>query len=294
MKLDRALLARIGRLRIASAGLASGRGQGERAAAAVGAGVSFADHRPYAPGDDLRHVDWNIYARLDQLLVRLYHEDREQTVAVVVDASGSMGTGARAKLDHAGDLAACLCLVGLLGRDAVRLVIVGASGGPVVVEGRDPAALPRFLSALEAAEPGGALDTRTALIRAARRARTDQVFLLSDMLLEGDDQEAALRALAATSGRAVLLQVLGEEDLRPALEDAVRLVDAETGAEQRVGGGPEVTAAYAAALAAFQEGLAVRCRRFGVRLVEAHADRPVETVLLEGLRRAGVLRGRAS
>lgn len=292
MRLDRALLGRFGRLRIASAGLATGPGQGERSAAAVGAGVSFADHRPYAPGDDLRHVDWNIYARLDQLLVRLFHEDREQTVAVLVDASGSMGTGERSKLDHAGDLAACLCLVGLLGRDAVRLAIVGAVGGTVVVEGRDPAALPRFLAALEGAEAGGPLDARAALIRAARRARTDQVFWISDMLLEDDDQEAALRALAATSGRAVVLQVLGEEDLRPALGEAVRLVDAESGEEQRVGGGPEVEAAYAAALAAFQRGLAARCRRLGVRLVAAHADRPVEAVLLDGLRRAGVLRGR--
>lgn len=294
MKLDRALLARIGRLRMASAGLASGQGQGDRASQAVGAGVSFADHRPYAPGDDLRHVDWNVYARLDQLLVRLYHEDREQTVGVVVDASGSMGTGARRKLDHAGDLAACLCLVGLLGRDRVRLVIVGGAGGTVVVEGRDPASLPRFLQALDAAEPGAALDARAALVRAAGRARTDQVFLLSDMLMEEAAQEAAVKTLAGTSGRAVLLHVLGVEDLRPALDTAVRLVDAETGEEQRVGGGPEVARAYAAALAAFEADLDRRCRRFGVRRVLAHADRPVETVLVDGLRRAGVLRGRAS
>jgi uncharacterized protein (DUF58 family) len=256
--------------------------------------VSFADHRPYAPGDDLRHVDWNVYARLDQLLVRLYHEDREQTVGIVVDASGSMGTGARRKLDHAGDLAACLSLVGLLGRDRVRLVVVGGQGGTRVVEGRDPAALPRFLQALEATEPGRGLDTRQALVQAVGRARTDQVFLLSDLLVEEAEQEAALRTLAATSGRAVLLHVLGEEDMRPDLGSAVRLVDAETGEEQRVGGGPEVEAAYAQALAGYVAALDRHCRRYGVRRVEAHADRPVESVLVYGLRRAGVLRGRAS
>ncbi|MEC7947034.1 MAG: DUF58 domain-containing protein, partial [Myxococcota bacterium] len=196
MSIDRALLARIGRLRMAAAGLASGSGQGEQAAAALGAGVTFADHRPYAPGDDLRHVDWNIYARLDQLLVRLYHEDREQTVAVVVDASGSMGTGERSKLVHAADIAACLCLIGLLGRDAMRLVIVGEAAGPRFVEGRDPAALPRFLSALEDVRPGADLDLQAALLRIARQARTDQVFLLSDMLVEDSAQEATFRALA--------------------------------------------------------------------------------------------------
>ena len=294
MNLDRSLLARIGRLRMASSGLATGSGPGERSSAAVGAGVSFADHRPYAPGDDLRHVDWNIHARLDQLLVRLYHEDRDQTVSIVLDATGSMATGSRRKLDHAGDLAACLALVGLLGRDRVRLVIVGGKDGTVIVEGRDPAALPRFLRLLETARAGTTGDVRDALVRAAGRTRSDQVFLLSDLLMETDEQVAVLRALAATSGRAVLLHVLGAEDLRPELQTAVRLVDAETGEEQLVGGGPEVAAAYALALASHLASLDRACRQYAVRRVEAHTDRPVESVLLDGLQRVGVLRGRAS
>ena len=294
MKPDRALLARIGRLRMASAGLATGTGQGERSSAAVGAGVSFADHRPYAPGDDLRHVDWNIYARLDQLLVRLYHEDRDQTVSIIVDASGSMGTGKRSKIDHAGDVAACLGLIGLLGRDRVRLVVVGGAGGTSIVEGRDPMALSRFLQVLESCRAGTAFDARVALVRAAGRSRADQVFLLSDMLMEEEEQAGVLRALAATSGRAVLLHVLGVEDLEPDLDSAVHMVDAETGVGQRVGGGPEVALAYARALADHLATLDRECRRYGVRRVEAHTNRSVESILLDGLRRVGVLRGQAS
>lgn len=291
MPVDRQLLARVGRLRLASAGLASGALQGERASAAVGSGVTFADHRAYAPGDDPRHVDWNVFARLDALLVRLYHEDRDLRVRIVVDASGSMGVDG--KLDQARDLAACLALVGLLGRDQVRLVIVGAEGRTRVMEGRDPAGLPRFLALLDEATPGKACDTRQALLRAAGGERVDLAFLLSDLLLEDEPLQGAIGALAATAERAVVLQVLGAGDLEPDLRDAARLVDAETGEEAVVGGGAEVAAAYAEALAAWRASVARACSRRGVRLVAAATrDRP-EALLLDSLRRAGVVRGAA-
>ena len=290
MKIDRALLARIGRLRLSDPGAASGALQGDRRSRAVGGGVTFADHRAYTPGDDLRHVDWNAYGRLNTLLVRLYNEDRDQVVRIIVDASGSMGVGA--KLDHAGALAASLALLGLLGRDTVQLAVIGGVGGVKLVEGRDPSALPAMLSTLERTEPGEACDTRAELLRAARGSVCDRVFLLSDLLLEDDAQDEALKALAATGRGRVLLHVLSEDDLSPPLDDAARVLDAETGEERVVGGGPEVQAAYAATLAAWRAGVATRCARRGVRLVPAETRRTPEALLFDSLRRARVVAGR--
>ncbi len=291
MPVDRQLLARVGRLRLASAGLASGALQGERASAAVGSGVTFADHRAYAPGDDPRHVDWNVFARLDALLVRLYHEDRDLRVRIVLDASGSMGVDG--KLEHAATLAACLALVGLLGRDRVRLVVVGGADRPQVVEGRDPATLPRFLDVLDQGVAGRTCDTREALLRAAGGERVDLAFLLSDLLWEADALDGAARALAATAERAVVLHILGEGELAPDLSEAARLIDAETGEEAVVGGGPEVEATYAAALAAWRDDVTRTCGRRGVRVVPADTRSRPEQLLLDSLRRAGVVRGAA-
>ena len=293
MKLDRALLARVGRLRLASAGPVRGTRQGERGARAVGGGLTFADHRAYHPGDDLRHVDWNVYGRLGTLLVRLTHEDRDQRVRIVVDASGSMGLGERSKLDHAGDLAACLALLGLAARDEVSLSTIGGEGGDRLVEGHDTHALPAMLRALEETRPGRSCDTRQALLKAARGSTVDRTLLLSDLLLPAEELDGLFGALAATSAHPVVLHVLGELDLDPPLDHAVRLQDAETGEELLVGGGPEARAAYARALGAWREGLSQRAARRGVRLVPAETTTPPERLLLEGLRRAKVVTARS-
>src|SRR5690606_16952271 len=112
-------------LRLAARGPASGARQGDRRSAVRGRGLEFADHRPYSAGDDLRRVDWNVYARLRTVLVRLYHEDRNLSVRICVDASASMAFGTPRKADHAAELAAGLALVALLVRDDVSVGCVG-------------------------------------------------------------------------------------------------------------------------------------------------------------------------
>ncbi|MEL6345917.1 MAG: DUF58 domain-containing protein, partial [Myxococcota bacterium] len=111
VKIDPALLTVASRLRWAAPRFAQGARQGERRGRTIGQGLEFADFRPYHAGDDLRRVDWNAYQRLESLLLRLSHEDRDQRVLIVVDATGSMSL--QGKADHAASLAAGLALAGL-------------------------------------------------------------------------------------------------------------------------------------------------------------------------------------
>ena len=120
MNIDRSLFAGAGGVRFVSPRFSTGSKQGDRRAQAIGQGSEFADHRPYHPGDDLRRVDWNAYTRLSSLLIRLYHEDRDQRINLYIDATGSMGVDD--KLDRAGDIAMCLALIGLHQRDNRRLI----------------------------------------------------------------------------------------------------------------------------------------------------------------------------
>src|SRR5882672_11747021 len=106
-------------LAIVSRRVVAGRMRAERRSKKKGSGVEFADHRDYAPGDDFRFVDWNVYQRFGKLLVRLYEEEEDLQISFIVDCSASMAFGTGQKLDQARRLCAALAYVGLANLDRV-------------------------------------------------------------------------------------------------------------------------------------------------------------------------------
>lgn len=295
MQLDPSLFRSLGRLRLRAPGAARGRQQGERKAAATGAGVEFADHRPYQPGDDLRRVDWNAWQRQPgQVQLRLYSEDRNMRVAVLVDATGSMGTHGgehfARKLDFAGTVAAGLALVSLTNRDFVRVGCFGGPAGTEAATGHDMGAMPGVLQLLGRTEAGrGCDDPRGMLLALAGGRRSDLAFLLSDMLAPEEEVEQTLRALATVGHAPVLVHVVSPDDLEPDLSRAQRMVDAETGEAVELPGGPQVAAAWAEARDAWLADLDSRCRRLGVRRIQVRTDRAPTAFFRDDLRRAGLL-----
>ena len=289
MKIDRTLFPASSVLRWVSPGFSSGSQKGDRRAQAIGQGSEFADHRPYHPGDDLRRVDWNAYARLSTLLIRLYHEDRDQRINIYIDATGSMGV--EDKLDRAGSLAMCLALIGLRQRDRVMVGCLRGAGAPVRVTGQDTRALTAMLHALTPVEASGETNIAQALLRCAGERRADRGILLSDLLMPDEALTATMRALAATAARPAVIQVLSPEDLTPSLRGALELQDAETGRRIRLTGSRKLEEAYAAALAAWQQRVEVAAARYRVQLIRAPVGVPIRTVLNEALRKAGILEG---
>lgn len=296
MRIDTTVFRALGRLQLHSSGPARGRQQGERMARATGAGVEFADHRPYQQGDDLRRVDWNAWQRQpDQVMLRLFSEDRNMRVTVLLDATGSMGTraddGDRTKLDHAGTIAAGLTLLGLSNRDFVRVGCYGGKDGAEAATGHDMSALPGVLELLRRTRIGrGFASPQSTLLALSGGRRADLSLLLSDMLAPEDELEETLRALASIGHRPVLLHVVSPDDIAPDLSKAQRLVDAETGEAVEIPGGPQVQEAWERALKEWLTDLDARCRRLGIRRIQVSTDIPIDQLFRDDLQRAGLVR----
>jgi uncharacterized protein (DUF58 family) len=295
LKVDTSVFRSLARLRLHAGQAVRGRQQGERQARATGAGVEFADHRPYQEGDDLRRVDWNAWQRQPgQVLLRLFSEDRNMRVTALVDATGSMGTRAtddgRTKLDHAGTVAAGIALLCLSHRDFVRVGCYGGKQGAEAATGHDMGAMPGILELLGRTDVGRSCpDPRATLLALAGGRRADVSLLLSDMLAPEDEQEDTLRALATLGHQPVLLHVVSPDDLAPDLSRPQKLVDAETGEAVEIPGGPDVERAWREAVRVWLTDLDTRCRRLGIRRFLVRADQDAAALFRDDLRRAGLV-----
>ncbi len=272
-------------------------GRGGRRSKARGQSVEFADYRNYVAGDDLRHVDWNLFGRLDRFFVKLHEEDRELPVDVFLDASESMVFGAPAKFDLAVRLAAAMGYIALCGFDRVSVRVfpeglgdvaeAGVRSALVGVRGRKSAL--DFLGNLARVRVGGGADFNESLRRVALRVkRAGSAVVLSDML-DPRGYEAGLEALVARGFQTHVVQILAPEELEPATFGDLRLMDSETGAEQEVTFGRYRLRAYRQVVEDYTQKLREFCRARGIRFFRTTSDTPPETLLLRELRRGGVL-----
>jgi uncharacterized protein (DUF58 family) len=290
MRIDRSIFAGLDQLRLAAPLPTSGGRPGDRRSKARGRGVELADVRPYTPGDDLRLVDWNVFARLEAVLVRLFHEDRDLSLLVVVDASASMGFGSPRKLDHAGELAACLAFLALRARDRVRVVVSGRRGtASAHAKGEHTGALPAIVHALERCEPDGVAELAATLAVEAERGKVDQAVLLTDLLVEPEERTTILRRLARIAARPVFLHVLGDGELEPDLADGAVAIDAETGEELPMKGGRGAAKAYAAELARWRTDVEASCRELGILSAPAFTNVPARLLVGDDLRRRQIV-----
>jgi uncharacterized protein (DUF58 family) len=230
-----------------------------------GRGLEFADYRPYVPGDDLRRIDWNVYARLRQPFVRTSPEDRELGLALLLDGSRSMGDRGAPARRHAERLAALLGAVALLRGGVVQLTILadgdGVNGEPLSGEQH----VPTLLEQLDQLPRGRSTDL-AAGIRARRpvAAGAEVAALLTDALVELPALDAGLDALHGARA-ATLLHVAEPAVVADgAAAGPVELVDRESGELLALDLTPDVAAAHAAALEQHAETVALHCRTHGV------------------------------
>jgi uncharacterized protein (DUF58 family) len=308
---DAAFLRKLERLSIVSHKLRAGRMKGERRSTRRGNSVEFADYRNYTPGDDLRRVDWNAYARLERLFIKLFMEEEDITVHVLLDASKSMdwgdtrpvfglGAGAAAasaasadqnKLIYAKRTAAALGYIGLAGFD--RLTVAAFQRGAISrfapVRGRGHAvSLLRFIAGVQG---GGETDLDASLRAYAAHARFPGVcFILSDFFTAQGGTEG-LTALQAAGHEIHVLHILAPAEVRPelALLGDLRLRDSETGQTQEVSIDSGLLDLYADKFAEWQGALAGFCRRRGINYLQVTTDQPFDELVLHYLRRRGVL-----
>lgn len=289
--LEKEFLKRLEHLEIAARRVRRGVRRGERISRKRGSSVEFADHRPYVIGDDLRFLDWSILGRLDRLMVKLFHDEEDLTVHLLLDTSNSMAYGEPSKLLYGARVAAAIGYVALAGQCRVRPALLRASGkpeSPGYLRGMHAAE--RLLGVFAGAEPGGPNGLREGLRRYAAEVRPKGVVVLVSDLMDRDGVDEALSALARNQGEPFALQVLDPFETDPGLDGEFRLVDSEDGAVAEVSATAEVREAYARRLEAYLAAVDLACRRRGVRRLLATTDLPFEKLVLEALRARGLLR----
>jgi len=254
---------------------------GDHVSRQSGSGVEFRDHRAYAPGDDLRRLDWNLYLRFRRPRLRLFDEPRDLAVHLLVDASGSLLHGGGVAFDAARRAAAVPGAIALGQHDRVVLCAFGSElAEPRSFQGKG--ALPSLLAGLEALEAGGRTDFEGCVGRfAALPLRRGLVVLVSDFY-DPRGLDAVGRALRGLRHRLLLVRVYRGSERDPSLGGELLLRDVESGESLDVTVTDRTLARYREALAAFEHGLGGLAGGLACPLLAVDAERPV-------LEQAGVL-----
>jgi uncharacterized protein (DUF58 family) len=290
---DETTLRKLNQLTLAASRVRVGAIKGERRSARRGSSVEFADYRNYAAGDDLRRLDWNIYARLDRPFIKLLEEEEDLAVHILVDASRSMGWGEGQghKFNYVSRLVAGLGAIALASGDVLSIGFlknghVAGEYGPV--RGQTP--LTQLFHFLEGFEADGGTDLNASLREYALRPRRPGLVILISDLLAFAGYESGLRHLLGRGHEAALIHILSADELDPPLAGDLQLVDVETGQTQDVSLDGGLREKYRARMRAWIQTVQADCRKRGIRYLELTTDRPWDQALLLEMRHAGIVK----
>jgi uncharacterized protein (DUF58 family) len=268
----------------------AGRLRAERRSKKKGSGLEFADHRDYVPGDDFRSVDWNVYQRFGKLLVRLYEEEEDLSIYLIVDCSTSMGFGGKKKFDQARRLCAALAYVGLANLD--RVTIVGVNDGLVsrMPTTRGKGRIFKVFEFLSQLEPRGVTDLGTALKTfVAQHKRRGLAVLFSD-LYDPAGFEAGINMLRFNKFEPYVVELVDPAEVRPALKGDVRIYDCETGEERELTVTDSMLDKMQRAALDYRASIERFCAQKQVPYFPADVNTPFDELVLRVFRRGGFLR----
>ncbi|GAB1419990.1 DUF58 domain-containing protein [Anaerolineales bacterium] len=278
----------------------SGAMKGDRRSIKRGMSTEFADYRNYAPGDDLRRLDWNVYARLEKPYIKLYEDEEDLAVHILLDASDSMAWQAetegipqdesRNKWLFARRILAALAFISLASNDYLSLSPLSNARlkpyGPVRGKAFGVGML-RYVHALKSA---GITDLNVELKNyAARTKRPGLVIIISDLFspsgyLQGID------ALLGRGHEVVLIHCLSPEEIDPPMVGDLSLIDIESGQSREVTVDPSMRHLYQQRFEQWIETIRSDCNRRSVPYLFARSDESWEKLIMQDLRRTGILK----
>jgi uncharacterized protein (DUF58 family) len=289
--LDAELVSRISRLDYTSKRIFSGKLRGERRSKKRGESVEFADHRPYVSGDDIRHIDWNIYGRLDRLFLKLFLEEEDLSLSVVIDCSASGDCGEPNKFLYMQKLAMAFSYIGLVNFNRVSVTAIGDGG--VLSAVRDLRGRRRTQELgtwLCQQRPQGGLEFREACKRIALTRRGKGVMIiLSDFFIKEGYQDG-LRLLVGRGFDVFALQVLSPQEIDPPITGDLRLKDIEDADMAEVTISAPLLKRYKANLTAYTDQLRQFCARREISHLTVSTETEIETLIIDYMRKKGLLR----
>lgn len=287
--LDPPFLKKLERLALVTRRPFAGQMKGEKRSRKRGSSIEFADYREYVAGDDLRYVDWNMAARSDRMFLKLFVEEEDLLLVLLIDASKSMDFGTPKKLQEAVQIAAALGYIALVNFDRVSVQAFASSVGRPMPVQRGRAGVLTFFDYLNSLQPSGAATFSTSLKRFAAASRTKGVaVVLSDFY--DPEWQTGLRSLLAGGFQVAAIQILSPDELSPPLRGDLRIIDSETGESKEMSVNPQLLDRYQRTLSSFCAELEVFSHRYGVDYLRVSSDLPVEDIVLRYLRRSGLLK----
>lgn len=282
-----AVLGQLERMRLNPNRRLTNRSRGEHLAGKGGSSTDFADYRDYVPGDDMRYVDWNIFARLNRPYIKQFQHEEEMHVVLMIDASSSMNF--EGKFDRARQIAAALGVMGLMSVERVSVYSFNHAGGrPVFMPAKTGRANMRQLfEFLEGLECGGDYPVESAIEAMLRLHRGRGVaVVLSDFLTFGEVARA-FNMLFSAGLETFAAQILGPTELEPETTGDIRFVDSETGYTLDITSAGDLLGIYNEHRLALEQQLARLCRQRNGRFVSVNSEDPIEHVLFDLLARQG-------
>lgn len=276
-----------------------GKFRGERRSPNRGVGMEFADYRVYEPGDDLRHVDWNIYARLEKPFIKLFHADEGLPLALVIDNSRSMEFGSPTKLTCAKQIAAALGYIALGHADSVAIYTCAERLSAALPPASSTSQFSRLTKVLITIAAHG----QTRLTECLRQLSTYQrhpcaVVILSDFL-DPNGYEHGFKLITGRGFSLAAIHLMSPEEMDPQVyfEDPLTggdwlVEDAETGETRAITINPETLSQYQSQQQTFCDTLQRFCIDQGVGYAHLKSDMPIEPFILQELHRAGFIQRR--
>ena len=284
---DTDFLRKLERLHLIAKRLSWAGAKGEHAVSRKGFSLEFSDYRRYQPGDDLRYVDWNIYRRLDRLLLKVFTAEEELNIYLLVDTSRSMAVGAEGaptKLDYAKKVAAALGYIGLKNLDRVGGAPFSTALHKPLTLGRGRKQILSMFSFLNHLSCSGETN-----LRASIHAFTNLfphpgfVVIVSD-LFDPEGWRRALEELTAKRYQPLVIHIVDEQELQPKAWGDVALIDVEGGRERKFFLDDDLVRRFQAELASYFKEIETVCASRRIDYLRTTTQVPFDEFVLQTLR----------
>lgn len=289
--LDPAVLTRINPLGFKAARVVEGSITGQHRSPLHGVSPEFAEHREYTPGDDVKNLDWKVWAKSDRYVIKRYEEESNLRCTMLVDASRSMqyaGKDAqegRTKFETAATIAACMTQLLMKQRDAVGLITIDTRPRAVLQPKATSRQMAQILDTLESTRPGGETELGPVIVRAADQLkRRGLVVVLSDLLCDLDTLYESLGKLQHNGHEVIVLHILDGEEIDLPFNDSIIFKDIE-GSEEIFGEPWAFRKAYQKAMHQFIDTVTNRCQFAGIDHVLIRTDQDLGQTLAQYLHR---------
>ncbi len=269
--------------------------KGDRRSSKRGSSIEFADYRNYTKGDDLRRLDWNVYARLERPFIKLLEEEEDLAVHLLVDASASMNwpddpDNETNKLNYALRLAGALGHIGLSAGDLVNVMLLNSNGDQNWGPFRGQQNSLRLLNFLENGTAVGITNLDISLKNYVLRGRRPGLLFLITDLLSPDGYKEGLNALQMRGYEVGLIHLLSPDEVEPPVTGDLKLIDIETGADAEITLDPTTLNLYRDRLQSWQTEIATYCGSRNIHYIPVITDAPWEKLVMQTLRGKGVLK----